>query len=71
LITGELNIGWYLVGNFFFGGLIGWLIIDPLTGAMWTLSPEMIYAPMGQQGAIPGSDGELLVILKQDIPKDV
>ncbi len=29
--------GWYAVGNLFFGGLIGYLIVDPLTGAMWTL----------------------------------
>lgn len=30
--------GWYIGGNFLFGGLIGWLIVDPITGAMWTLS---------------------------------
>lgn len=29
--------GWYIVGNLFFGGLIGYLIVDPATGAMWTL----------------------------------
>lgn len=29
--------GWYIAGNFVFGGLIGWLIVDPATGAMWTL----------------------------------
>lgn len=29
--------GWYILGNFFIGGLIGWLIVDPATGAMWTL----------------------------------
>lgn len=29
--------GWYIGGNFLLGGLVGWLIIDPLTGAMWTL----------------------------------
>ena len=29
--------GWYIAGNLFFGGLIGWLIVDPATGAMWTL----------------------------------
>lgn len=29
--------GWYIAGNFFLGGLIGWLIVDPATGAMWTL----------------------------------
>jgi hypothetical protein len=28
--------GWYL-GNIVFGGLIGLLIVDPLSGAMWTL----------------------------------
>ena len=29
--------GWYLLGNLGFGGLIGWLIVDPATGAMWKL----------------------------------
>ena len=29
--------GWYIAGNFVFGGLLGWLIVDPATGAMWTL----------------------------------
>ena len=33
--------GWY-VGNVVFGGLIGLLIVDPATGAMWNLSPEKI-----------------------------
>jgi len=28
--------GWY-IGNIIFGGLIGFLIVDPLTGAMWRL----------------------------------
>jgi len=30
--------GWY-AGNLVFGGLLGILIIDPATGAMWTFSP--------------------------------
>jgi len=29
--------GWYIAGNIFLGGLIGWLVVDPITGAMWTL----------------------------------
>lgn len=29
--------GWYILGNLIFGGLIGLLIVDPATGAMWTL----------------------------------
>ncbi len=32
--------GWY-VGNIIFGGLIGILIVDPLTGAMWKLPKEV------------------------------
>jgi hypothetical protein len=29
--------GWYLGGNLVFGGLLGWFVIDPLTGAMWDI----------------------------------
>ena len=32
--------GWY-VGNILFGGLIGILIVDPLTGTMWKLPDEV------------------------------
>jgi hypothetical protein len=32
--------GWYVAGNIVFGGLIGWLIVDPATGAMWTLPKD-------------------------------
>jgi hypothetical protein len=31
---------WYL-GNFVFGGIPGFLIVDPLTGAMWNLPTEV------------------------------
>ena len=40
-LDGNLN-GWYIGGNILLGGLIGWLIVDPLTGAMYTLEPEMV-----------------------------
>lgn len=33
--------GWYF-GNIVFGGAIGFLILDPATGAMWTLNPREI-----------------------------
>ena len=29
--------GWYGLGNIVFGGLIGWVIVDPLTGAMYNI----------------------------------
>src|SRR5258708_7473650 len=37
-IRATLN-GWYF-GNLIFGGVLGILIIDPATGAMWTLAPD-------------------------------
>lgn len=33
---------WYGMGNYVFGSLIGWLIIDPATGAMWKVMAEDI-----------------------------
>ncbi|MGF1701127.1 hypothetical protein L4D09_12585 [Photobacterium makurazakiensis] len=32
--------GWYIGGNLFSGGLLGWLVIDPATGGMWILQPN-------------------------------
>jgi hypothetical protein len=39
-VDANLN-GWYL-GNFIFGGVLGLLIIDPATGAMWRLDENPI-----------------------------
>jgi len=33
--------GWYF-GNIIFGGLIGLVIVDPLTGSMWNIAPDEI-----------------------------
>ena len=41
LLQSQVN-GWYL-GNILFGGVIGMGIIDPLTGAMWTIYNRDIY----------------------------
>lgn len=39
VLKSKLN-GWYF-GNIIFGGLIGLLIVDPVTGAMWTLPADL------------------------------
>lgn len=66
-ITSRLN-GWYL-GNFIFGGLIGFLIVDPATGAMWTLQPDertfRLYEEL--ESALP--DKGFFIVLKEDIPE--
>ena len=33
---------WYAAGNFLGATIIGWLIVDPLTGGMWELEPDPI-----------------------------
>jgi hypothetical protein len=46
--------GWYW-GNILFGGLIGMLIVDPATGAMYKL-PEFVSADMGKPVAAASRD---------------
>jgi hypothetical protein len=43
--------GWYF-GNLLFGGLIGFLIVDPATGAMWSLD-EGVYANLSPIAEAP------------------
>jgi len=57
--------GWYVAGNLFFGGLIGWLIVDPLTGAMWKL--ENLHVYLDAQASSFQSEG-LHVVSLDDVP---
>lgn len=43
-IDSSIN-GWYF-GNILFGGIIGLLIVDPATGAMWTINDENLKLKM-------------------------
>lgn len=38
--------GWYIGENILIGGLIGWLIVDPITGAMYEIDDTNIYASL-------------------------
>ncbi|NRT58146.1 hypothetical protein [Sphaerotilus uruguayifluvii] len=64
--------GWYLAGNFLFGGLIGWFVVDPLSGSMYTLSPDAISAQMSASTAQShnnrATDGSISIVLLQDVP---
>ncbi len=48
-LDARINGWWYFGGNLIFGGLIGWFIVDPATGAMWrldeTLTVNLVQAP--------------------------
>jgi hypothetical protein len=65
--------GWYIGGNIVFGGLIGWFIVDPLNGGMYTLSPDAV------SGTLAGSsthnnrarDGSITIVLVEDVPESL
>ncbi len=61
----KLN-GWY-IGNIVFGGLIGWLIVDPLTGAMYKLDAVMINETLSKSTA--QKEPALKLVMLNDIPE--
>ena len=63
-ISSTLN-GWY-VGNIIFGGLIGLFIVDPLTGAMWTLDPKDMNLVLSKKDEDMSGEQKAITILKPD-----
>jgi hypothetical protein len=62
--------GWYIAGNIVFGGLIGWFIVDPLNGNMYTLSPEAVAGSLGTSSTHNNQarDGSITIVLLEDVP---
>ncbi|WP_062375378.1 hypothetical protein [Halomonas sp. KX33721] len=61
--------GWYIGGNIIFGGLIGWLIVDPFTGAMYNLTPDTLNASLGENVATTAEgESEITLVLIEDVP---
>ena len=61
-IRHDMN-GWYY-GNFFLGGLLGLVVVDPLTGGMWVLNPDHIDAELTATSA--SLDNQKLTVLTTD-----
>jgi uncharacterized protein YceK len=57
---------WYFA-NLVFGGAIGMLIVDPITGAMFNLSPDKIEQPLSPSQAqlVRNGTGFLVVLASQ------
>ena len=66
-LTQKIN-GWFF-GNILLGGLIG-LIVDPITGAMYKLTPKEIYVQMGKQTAFKHKKSEVYVAVALEINKN-
>jgi hypothetical protein len=62
VVDSSLMVGWYLFGNLLFGGLIGWFIVDPATGAMWSLDPDETYIELAPT-ARPSAAAEAHVVI--------
>lgn len=67
--------GWY-IGNLVFGGLIGFLIVDPATGAMWKIEDTLInttLVPKSKQIAVAKDEfgNKVPVYSISDIPAEM
>ncbi|MDN3234528.1 MULTISPECIES: hypothetical protein [Pseudomonas] len=61
--------GWYW-GNILLGGVIGMLIVDPATGAMFKL-PEGVSADMGKPVAQVSKDNGVTVMTLDKVPAEL
>lgn len=61
--------GWYW-GNILFGGLIGMLAVDPVTGSMWNIAPNKIEQTLttAQAALIQNGQGFVVVMASQLTP---
>lgn len=57
--------GWYF-GNLLFGGIIGLLIVDPATGAMWRLDDNVIAT--FNQNASASHEREIRIVNLEKVP---
>jgi hypothetical protein len=69
-LTGTMS-GWY-IGNILFGGLIGMLVVDPQTGAMYRLEPKTLDAALTPlKGFVPHEMSGSGVVSLADLPPDL
>jgi hypothetical protein len=59
--------GWY-VGNILFGGLIGLLIVDPISGKMWKLQPD-VTANLSEKLALDIDQPTLKIMTLNQVPE--
>jgi len=69
-LTSTMN-GWYW-GNLLFGGLIGMIVVDPLTGSMYTLSPKNVDVALAiSQAEVSREEGAIVVVLRENLPDNL
>lgn len=63
-LTRKFN-AWY-IGNVIFAGIVG-LIVDPITGAMYKLTPKQIEAELSEGTAFNSKGNDVYIAVKLDI----
>jgi len=61
--------GWYF-GNVLVGGLLGMLVVDPATGAMWKLDTPPIYVTLNKSTTSTTSPTLKIMDIK-DVPQNM
>ncbi|GGK76001.1 hypothetical protein ACD591_06280 [Rufibacter glacialis] len=71
-LTLEADVnGWYF-GNLVFGGLIGLLIVDPATGAMYKFNQKDVQAMLSQTTVFaPLQEGALRIVSIDEVPQEL
>ncbi|HEY0947087.1 MAG TPA: hypothetical protein VGD81_17525 [Opitutaceae bacterium] len=74
--TAELELrptlsGWYF-GNIVFGGLIGMIAVDPVTGSMWNIEPAAIQQTLteSQASLLKNKEGFIVVLASDLTPSE-
>jgi hypothetical protein len=71
-VTLTSNLGGWYWGNLLLGGLLGMLIIDPISGGMYNIAPENVSEAMDAMNVKTSkADGGLMIVLAQDVPASV
>ncbi|ENW03278.1 MULTISPECIES: hypothetical protein [Acinetobacter] len=70
-VSAHVN-GWY-VGNILFGGVLGLLIIDPATGAMYSLSTKETNVALKELNKenLQANTQSLTIVSTEELPKDI
>lgn len=65
--------GWYIGGNILFGGLIGWFIVDPLNGNMYTLSAKEINTTLSKSASANATkfNENISIVMLDEVPEEL
>ncbi len=68
-VQADTNICPWYWGNFIFGGLIGFLVVDPLTGAMWTI--DDVHANLEAAPHSQATESSLRIVTIDQVPQNL